>query len=171
MSGVLNARQIRNLIESPAPMVTDFVDLANQMQPSGMDLTLREVRSFASTGKLTCANSGRRISETAVLEYDERSHLHLPPGAFLVTYNEVVNLPLDVMALALPRSSLLRSGVSIQTAVWDPGYSGRAQSMMTVFNTSGFIVEKNARIVQLVFFKLELSTTGYNGSYQGENLD
>ncbi len=170
MSGVINAKKIKSLIESAAPLVTDFIDLENQLQPSGIDLTLREVRSFASTGKITCLNSDRRISETVLVAYNDRGLLHLPPGAFLVTYNEVVNLPLDLMALALPRSSLLRSGVSIQTAVWDPGYSGRAQSLMTVFNTSGFILERNARIVQLVFFKLGASTIPYNGSYQGENL-
>ena len=75
------------------------------------------------------------------------------------------------MALARPRSSLLRCGVSVGTAVWDAGYSGRSQSLLVVYNTRGFRVQKNARIVQLVFLWLSRETTGYQGVYQHENID
>ena len=74
------------------------------------------------------------------------------------------------MALATPRSSLLRCGVTVNTAVWDTGYSGRSQSLLVVYNPRGIRLEKNARIVQLVFFTLDRETEGYRGAYQGENL-
>jgi dUTP pyrophosphatase len=73
------------------------------------------------------------------------------------------------MALAMPRSSLLRCGVTVHTAVWDAGYSGRSQSLMVVYNPRGFRLQRNARIVQLVFFRLTQETEGYQGIYQGEN--
>ncbi|MCX6005488.1 MAG: deoxyuridine 5'-triphosphate nucleotidohydrolase, partial [Chloroflexi bacterium] len=91
-------------------------------------------------------------------------------GAYLVTFNEVVNLPVDIMALARPRSSLNRCGVSIHSAVWDAGYSGRSQSLLVVYNTHGFRLHKNARILQLVFFSLSRGVAqGYSGKYQNEN--
>jgi dUTP pyrophosphatase len=74
------------------------------------------------------------------------------------------------MALARPRSSLLRCGVTIETAVWDAGYSGRSQALLVVHNPSGFHLQKNARVLQLVFFRLTGETEGYQGKYQRENI-
>ena len=74
------------------------------------------------------------------------------------------------MALGRPRSSLLRCGVNVGTAVWDAGYSGRSQSLLVVHNPSGFSLEKNARLTQLVFFELTGESEGYQGIYQGENI-
>ena len=91
-------------------------------------------------------------------------------GAYIITYNEIVHIPKNIIALATPRSSLLRCGVMINTAVWDAGYSGRSQSLMVVYNAQGFRVQRNARIVQLVFLKLTQKTEGYHGTYQGENI-
>jgi len=75
------------------------------------------------------------------------------------------------MALARPRSSLNRCGVSIHSAVWDAGYTGRSQSMLVVYNTHGFRLHKNARVMQLVFLYTTRSVEkGYSGKYQLENI-
>lgn len=170
MPGALTSTQIRNLVENEPPLIASFINLEAQLQPSGIDLTLKEIARFTSSGKITCDNSLRRTSEFEVIDFDNNRQLHLTAGVYLVTYNEIVNLPLNLMGLALPRSSLLRSGVTINTAVWDPGYTGRAQSMLSVLNPNGFILEQNARIVQLVFLSLGEETESYQGTYQGENL-
>ena len=89
----------------------------------------------------------------------------------MLTLNEVVNLPRNIMALARPRSSLLRSGVAIHTAVWDAGYSGRSQALMTVHHPQGFRIQRDARVAQLVFIYLDAGDSeGYRGRYQYENL-
>ena len=83
----------------------------------------------------------------------------------------MVNLPPDLMALGRPRSSLLRSGVALHTAVWDAGYRGRSQSLLTVHHPGGFRLQRNARVAQLVFFRLATPPgQGYQGRYQGEGL-
>jgi dUTP pyrophosphatase len=62
-------------------------------------------------------------------------------------------------------------GVSISCAVWDPGYSGRGESLMTVLNPHGVTIAQGARVAQLVFIRLESKPTKlYQGAYQGENL-
>ncbi len=106
----------------------------------------------------------------APLAFDALGYMHLMPGPYIITYNEIVNLPLNIMALGKPRSSLLRCGAVVHTAVWDAGYSGRSQSLMIVYNAQGFRIQKNTRVVQLVFFKLTRETEGYQGTYQGENI-
>jgi len=140
------------------------------VQPNGIDLTLREVALLQSSGKIAAADSQRLVSDLALLVFDGLDFVDLIPSAYIVTYNEIIHLPNNIMALATPRSSLLRCGVTINTAVWDAGYSGRSQSLMVVYNPQGFRLQRNARIVQLVFFQLTQKTEGYQGAYQGENI-
>jgi dUTP pyrophosphatase len=59
--------------------------------------------------------------------------------------------------------------VTVNTAVWDAGYSGRSQSLLVVYHSQGFRLQKNARVLQLVFLRLTGETDGYRGIYQGEN--
>ncbi len=140
------------------------------MQPNGIDITIRDVACLESPGTIAIANAGRSLSTLKPLTFDGQGFIDLAPGAYLITYNEIVHLPNNVMALARPRSSLLRCGVTIGTAVWDAGYSGRSQSLLVVHNARGFRLQQGARVAQLVFFGLTGETEGYRGVYQGENL-
>lgn len=170
MSTVLSRQDIQRLVQQTPPLVEGFIDLSAQVQPNGIDLTLREVAMLQFSGTIAASNSERYIPPIAPLVYDGLGLIDLLPGAYIVTYNEIVHLPNNVMALGRPRSSLLRCGVNIGTAVWDAGYSGRSQSLLTVYNPYGFRVQRNARIMQLVFFQLTGETEGYKGTYQGENI-
>jgi len=98
----------------------------------------------------------------------ENGQYNLQPGTYLVTYNEMVHLPSNLMAFGRPRSSLLRSGVTVESAVWDAGYRGRSRGMLTVYNPHGFQVKPNARLLHLVFIQLLQDTEPYAGIYQGE---
>jgi len=167
---VLSKGDIRRLIKQEPPLVEGWVDLEAQVQANGFDLTLREVAVLQSAGSIAVANSQRVLSGLSPLVFDGLGFIELVPGAYMVTYNEVVHLPRSIMALARPRSSLLRCGVTVGTAVWDAGYSGRSQSLLVVYNPRGFRLERNARITQLVFFELTGETEGYDGAYQGENI-
>jgi len=150
--------------------IEDWIDLKQQLQPNGFDLTLREVALLQSPGKIAVADNERLVSELAPLVFDGLGFIDLMPGAYIITYNEIVHLPKNIMALATPRSSLLRCGVMVNTAVWDAGYSGRSQSLLIIYNPQGFRLQRNARIVQLVFLRLNQKTEGYQGTYQGENI-
>ncbi|MFC1871175.1 deoxyuridine 5'-triphosphate nucleotidohydrolase [Chloroflexota bacterium] len=167
---ILSRHDIYHLLQQQPPLVEEYIELSEQVQPNGIDLTLREVARLQSPGSITVKNEHRLISGLAPLAFDGQGFIDLMPGAYSITYNEIVNLPRDIMALARPRSSLLRCGVNVGTAVWDAGYSGRSQSLMMVYNPQGIRLQINARIVQLVFFRLTQETEGYRGIYQGENI-
>jgi len=169
--GVLSREQIRELINSQRPLVAEFRDLETQLQPNGFDLTLAEIHRYVGRGVLAVDNADRQLPDLEQLEFGSDDYLDLEPGIYHVLYNEVIALPRNMMALARPRSSLNRSGVTIHTAVWDAGYQGRSTSLLAVMNPAGFRVERNARVLQLVFFMLaQADETGYRGIYQGENL-
>ena len=167
---VLSKQEIQRLLNQNPPLVEGWLDLEAQLQANGFDLTLRDVAMLESAGKIAVANSQRVVSELAPLVFDGLDSIELIPGTYIITYNEIVHLPRSIMALATPRSSLLRCGVTVNTAVWDAGYSGRSQSLLVVYNPRGFRLQRNARIIQLVFFELTRETEGYSGAYQGENM-
>ena len=159
--------------ESKPSLIEDMIDPKIQIQPNGVDLTLKKVEQFIGPGKTDFDNTNRELSKTKELEFDNDEWLFLESGAYKVTFNEIVNIPLDFIAIAAPRSTLLRCGVTIETAIWDAGYSGRGQSLLVVLNKNGYFIRKNARVIQLVFIRLTNKNTideGYKGRYQMENV-
>ncbi|HUV55703.1 MAG TPA: deoxyuridine 5'-triphosphate nucleotidohydrolase [Dehalococcoidales bacterium] len=170
MTVILSKQDIYRLLRHEPPLIEGLVNIEEQVQPNGIDLTLRELALLQSAGKIGVNNSQRVVSDLTPLVFDGLGFIDLVPGVYIITYNEIVHLPNNIMALARPRSSLLRCGVTVNTAAWDAGYSGRSQSLMVVYNPQGFRLQRNARIIQLIFFKLTGKTQGYQGVYQGENL-
>ena len=170
MSGVLSRNDIRRLIRQTPSLIEGYVDLEQQLQPNGFDLTLRDISMLQNMGQIACDNAQRRLPDLAPLIFDNQGFMELMPGSYIITYNEIVHVPTNLTALARPRSSLLRCGVSIGTAVWDAGYSGRSQSLMLVFNHHGFRMQQNSRVAQLVFMTLTAETESYSGKYQNENM-
>jgi dUTP pyrophosphatase len=146
-----------------------------QRQPAGFDLTMQTVSRFISTGALDLTNAKRTLAEIEPLVWpdalgeEDQLPLLLEPGSYLVTYNEIIEVPADCTGIVLPRSSLMRCGATLHSALWDPGYRGRGQGLLTV----GHRLElyPNARIAQIVMFKLEQAADKlYSGEYQGENI-
>ena len=168
---LLDRDSIYELILSDSPLITSFIDLEEQLQPNGIDLTLMEVRELTSSGYIGKDSQQRLLSDNKIIAFNEHGWVRLYQGSYLITFNEICNLPLDLMALGKPRSSLLRSGVTINTAVWDAGYKGRSQSLLTIFNPNGFEIQQNARLIQLIFVRLEnLASIGYQGRFLNENI-
>lgn len=167
--GVLSRQEIERLLDQVVPLLTGMPDPENQLQPNGVDITLDRVSRFRGPGQIGVTNADRVLPQTEDLQFEPDGSLYLPQGTYQVRFNETVNLPDNVMAYARPRSSLLRSGVALHTAVWDAGYSGRGVSLMVVYHPAGFRVARNARICQLVFHQLTTATVaGYAGAYQHE---
>lgn len=167
----LHRDAIRSLIEGTPPLLDGFLSVEDQLQPNGFDLTLGDISRFITPGSMGSADSDRQLSATASIGADAGGWLRLDPGPYLATFNEVVNLPPHLMALGRPRSSLLRSGVSIHSAVWDAGYRGRSQVLLVVYHPVGYHLQRNARLMQLVFFHMDQPTSqGYQGRFQDENL-
>ena len=141
----------------------------SQLQPCGIDMTLKEVHAFEDGGEIDFDNSKRRTSGTKKIEFED-GKVALPAGCYKILYNEYVSIPIDACALGFPRSSLLRCGADVHCAVWDPGYQGRSESLLIVHNPKGIVLHRNAKVVQLIFVKLDGKPHAeYDGKYKGEN--
>jgi dUTP pyrophosphatase len=167
---VLSEDDIRRLIQSNPPLIEGYINLDEQVQPNGFELTLRDISAYQNAGQIARSNKDRVLPQLTPLAFGADGFIHLQPGVYLITYNEIVHLPKDIMALGRPRSSLYRCGVGVGMAVWDAGYHGRSQSMLVVYNPGGFRVQQNARVAQLVFMEMTGDAKGYSGIYQGENI-
>jgi len=166
---VLSREELRAAVAGDPPLV-EGIDADVQIQANGIDLRVERIQRLTSPGLLGATDALREPAAREDLQSDKDGWWELHRGAYVITYREKVNLPHDLMALARPRSTLLRSGVAIHTAVWDAGYSGRGEGLLSVLNARGWRLQRGARVLQLVFFRLSSATAeGYRGRYQGEN--
>jgi deoxycytidine triphosphate deaminase len=137
-----------------------------QVQPNGVDLTLEAV--FEQTGAGRVGRDGKTIGErTTRAPAGDPPTYALEPGGYVVRYAETIRIPEDHVGFLYPRSSLLRNGCMLDTAVWDAGYEGRGEGLLEVYHDVE--IEQGARVAQLVLARAEHDDT-YDGDYQGENL-
>jgi dUTP pyrophosphatase len=167
---VLNKQDIQSYISQSPPLIEQMTDPITQIQPNGIDLTLDKIFTLSGMGKIDFSNQKRVLPQKTPLAFNNDGFIKLEPGVYGVSFKEIVNLPDHITALGRPRSSLIRMGASVVTAVWDAGYSGRSEAMLTVQNNEGIIIYANARLLQLIFFQLTGKTVAYDGIYQGENI-
>lgn len=158
---VLSAETLMQIFNLPGE---EFVDCG------GLKLHLDKVFSFISKGSLYKAT--KALPNVIEITPNNDDIYTLSPGAYRIRYKEFIKVPENAVALAIPRSTLLRIGATIHTAVWDPGYEGRGEGLMVVFNPHGIEIERGAQIAQLVFISLDRPTRFiYRGSYFRENVD
>jgi len=167
---VLNKEEIKNLIEKNQ-LISEFIDLDKQLTPNGFDLTLKEVYRIESCGHLDFSNKERKLPDFTKLrpvakEGEEHGWWLLRKGSYKIKANEHFKIPLDLIALAKPRSSLLRMGGTVYTGVGDAGFEGKLEFLLNVTNEKGLYLKENARIVQIVFFKMNETEKGYDGMHK-----
>ncbi|MEI2762412.1 MAG: hypothetical protein V9E95_09260 [Methanothrix soehngenii] len=70
-----------------------MIDSKTQTQMCGMELTVQKIERFTSSGAVAFENSERKLPDTAPLDFDQSGWIDLSAGAYLVTFNEIVNIP------------------------------------------------------------------------------
>jgi dUTP pyrophosphatase len=151
-------------------LIEEYVDLENQLQPSSFDLTLAKVYSFETGGSIDFDNKERKLSQVKELEFDSSGWVELPQGVYKVQYAETVNMPTDLGAVTICRSSLARCGCDVYNGFWDPGYHGKGEATFIVHNKNGVRLKKRAKVAQIVFLPISEAKQLYKGIHKGENL-
>ena len=152
-------------------MVSNFVNLDEQLQPAGIDLTVSKVYKFKTAGKIDFDNKERKLSEVEELHPDKDGWFNLQKGIYKLQFTEEVKLPNDIAGINILRSSVMRSGCMMHHGFWDPGYHGKGETVLLVENENGLQLKKGAKVTQLIFMKLsEDAKDGYSGMHHKENL-
>jgi deoxycytidine triphosphate deaminase len=141
------------------------VDSGEQRQPAGYDVTVSSIHSFPKTK----FSLGIEKGENSVLSEvpSNGDFFELETGAYFVELNEITTIPPDAIGILLPRSTLLRNGLDVRTALFDPGYSGQPKVMLVCHRPAR--IQKFSRIGQLIILKSDREfQSKYSGRYQGE---
>ena len=148
-------------------IVRNLRSATQQVQPCGVDVSLRKVLQWTSSATIDFDNSRRQSAATSELPFSSKNNtLTLPQGAYLVEFNETVRIPLDCMGQVFVRSSLWRSGASLSAGVVDAGYEGALGALLDVRNPHGIVLHRDAKVGQVAVNKMEEEVAGYSGVYQ-----
>jgi dUTP pyrophosphatase len=138
-----------------------FPDFRELVQPAGIDLRADKV--YRQMGPASLIDNEKVLPPTEQLE--PPLYILKPKTAYLVTVDRKIKIPKGYSMLYLPRSTLLRSFITIHTALGDPGFYGTLQFLMVNQGDYEYTVKQGERIAQGVVFEVEGSGE-YDGSYQ-----
>jgi len=151
-----------NLVEN-----LDKRELQNP-EGAGFDLRLGEVyRIFGDAFLGVEERQTPKIELVAKYDPEKRQSITIKPGEyFLVTTIEKVNLPLDICATFIPRTTTFRSGLYLRTGIAQPGYCGKLTFGLKNEGPVAVTLELGCRFVFAVFHQVE-GATSYRGQWQG----
>ena len=91
LTGTLSKQTILNRIHHGIPLISDYLNLQEQIQPNGFDCTLRSVEILTSSAQISTDNSDRKLPDTELVKPNDDDYYELTKGPYLITLNEIVN--------------------------------------------------------------------------------
>lgn len=136
---------------------------------AGFDLRLGEV--FEISGKAFLGETHRKtpdIKSVRVYNSKKPSSIKIRPGDFfLVKTIEKINLPVNLSAVIIPRTTTFRSGLFIRTGPVQPGYQGELIFGLKNEGPVTVEIEMGARFVHIIFHEIKGRGSKYRGQWQG----
>ncbi len=136
---------------------------------AGFDLRLGEV--YEISGKAFLGETHRQTADIKTVKtYDpkKKQSIKIKPGDFfLVKTIEKINLPLNLSAVILPRTTTFRSGIFIRTGPIQPGYQGELTFGLKNEGPITVEIEMGARFVHVIFHEIKGVGSQYRGQWQG----
>jgi deoxycytidine triphosphate deaminase len=131
----------------------------------GAGYDLRVANFYNPVGDAYLRKSGRKLPK--IKEIPEDEILLKPNDYVLIETVEKVNMPENLVARVLNKSSLFRCGASTFNALVDPGFFGTLTFGLRNISDHEILIEKGVKIAQIVFEEVCGKTELYNGKYQG----
>ncbi len=136
---------------------------------AGFDLRLGEIHTLKGEGFLGIENRNTPDLEK-VAEYKEGSEEFfelVPNKYYLVTTMEKVNLPENLIAFVVSRTTLFRSGIALFNGAVSPGYQGKLTFALCNLGGEKIKIALGARIIHITFQEVKGETHLYRGQWQG----
>ncbi len=152
-------------------LIKKYIDKKIQIQPSGVDLTVKSIYEWQDRGVIDFDNSQRQLPKIKEVKI-VNEYFHLPFGSYLLEFNEEFEIPYNISGFVLSRSSLNRSGAFVVGGLIDPGYKGVIALMLNVSSAFGINIKTNARVAQVIFYETDSNdmTNIYDGKYKNKNI-
>lgn len=148
-------------------------------QPSGLDLRLGDVFYLKAErdAPYGLINGEKHLPEQERLkpvlmsigedDYVEGWKL-IPCQPYICQVEDPIQIGDNNAQFYLPRSTLLRAGVNVCTALGDLGYNGHLSFLVINYGPRPFFIQKGERFAQLVDFEVQGGSESYDGDYQND---
>lgn len=148
-----------------------------QYQPTGLDLTLDTISELKhndgttygllKNAKVLPAHEKIEAKSLMVSGMIVDAYTLEPNTSYIATTKEKIEINKNSAQFYLPRSSLLRAGIDVRTALGDAGYCGTLSFLIINHSSKPFVLEKGVRFAQLV----DMEAKGVDGVYDGDYGD
>lgn len=170
---MLNSLQIKECLIFPNGIQD------KQLQQVSIDLRIKKIQVLNSVGEIlsdkTILPEYEELKSREVLLRDgnKKNGWLLAPGYYNFIFEEGIQVPANVAFLILQRSSLLRSGTTLTSSLWDPNFKVSAEEGMSSFATVNqrIFIEKGARVASIYGWETDEEIPVdllYNGQYQAK---
>lgn len=144
-------------------IVTNFVPEAIQQQ--GVDVRITNVKELCGVG--TIPTHGKTQLPNYVDANMDGDRWVLRPGFYEVELMEGISMPNDAALVYKTRSSLVRCGATVTSGQFDAGFHTDAAGCFLIVHRT-IIIEKGARIAQVIVHETAPVDNTYEGQYQGD---
>lgn len=169
---ILGISELHRLVKE-VKLVEDLSERElNNPEGAGFDLRLGKLFKLKGEGFLGIQERATPDVEL-VAEYDSENpkSVTIKPGEYFLTETiEKFNMPINLLSIIKPRTTLHRSGIITRVSIVDPGYSGTVHP--AIYNAGGVDVklEMGARYVNAMFLEVKGTTNAYRGQWQGGRI-
>jgi dUTP pyrophosphatase len=169
---VIGAKKLLQLVSDKK--LVENLDKRELTNPEGTGFDLRVEKLFIPTGETFLGITHRQTSELKEICSFDKSKKNQPvypikPQEFYLSKTmEKVNTPADMIGLILPRTTLFRMGLFMQTGFCQPGYRG--DLYFAIYNTGNQVykLEMGARYAHIIFLQIDGDLIrSYQGQWQG----
>lgn len=152
-------------------------------QPAGIDLNVGMIYTINQSAEIGIVHGHKMSAPLEELDFVEKYYnvvaginsvyddvWRLEPGfSYIFEVDRPIKISEDSCQFYLPRSTLLRNSISVQTALGDNGYNGRLRFLVINHNEiAPFYISKGERFAQLIDFEVDGWNESYDGDYQEE---
>jgi len=140
----------------------------NQVQQVGIDLRLWKVYELRGPLQLMLdeTKSVRPSLQEAPL-HDNETFFLTSGNQYFIEFMEDVEIPADMAALVVHRSTINRFAGTVLSGWYDPGFKSRGGCGAIFRPLKDLKIQRGYRVAQIVFFSAE-SANLYNGQYQAK---
>jgi deoxycytidine triphosphate deaminase len=140
----------------------------------GTTVDLRLSALFRPVGTARLMRESRitpRIEKLMDIETSPDGIYCVKPGEYLLCQTmEQINLPSDIFAYIRPRTTMIRSGIPLETAFISPNYQGYLTVGMKHQGHMDVEIQMGFRILCIAFFPIAGNAVPYRGVWQGDRV-
>ena len=140
-----------------------------QIQPNAVDITVARVYALDKGAFMLSGNTKQALPRRTIhpikRQTDGIEVFRLKGGTYVVEFDQKVEMGATEAGIVVSRSTLMRNGVWMTSALYDSGYRGHMHAGLMVAPGIEFIFPRHERIAQFLCFDAE-ALSQYAGAYQ-----